>query len=166
MKGADQTLVSWRRILGTLALTVLLEQMPWSGVALMLRPDFVLVGVLFWTLHQPQRVAFGFAFVLGLLADFQDGVVFGQHAIAYVSGAYLVLFLRLRLLQFDPLRQAAQMFPILLAVQLVVLLAGWLAVNPPGGLAILVPVLGSTVLWYLVALFMRLWHGKGLQDHA
>lgn len=166
MKGADQTLVSWRRILGSLTLAVLLEQMPWSGLALVLRPDFVLVGVLFWALHQPARVGFGTAFFFGLLADFQDGVVFGQHAIAYVTGVYLVVYLRLRLLQFDPFRQAAQLFPILLAVQLMVLLTGWLAVNPPAGLVILLPVLGSTVLWYLVALLARLWHGKGLQGQA
>ena len=157
---------SWRRILGTLALAVLLEQLPWSGWSLVARPDFVLVGVLFWTLHQPARIGFGTAFFLGLLADFQDGAVFGQHAIAYVIGVYLVLYLRLRLLQFDPHRQAAQMFPILLGVQTVVLLVGWLAVNPPAGLSILIPVLGSTVLWYLVALFVRLWHGKGAQDRA
>jgi rod shape-determining protein MreD len=157
---------SWRRILGSLTLAVLLEQLPWSGWALILRPDFVLVGVLFWTLHQPARIGFATAFFLGLLADFQDGVVFGQHAIAYAIGVFLVLYLRLRLLQFDPLRQAAQLFPILLAVQLIVLLVGWLAVNPPAGLIMLLPVLGSTVLWYLVAGFLRLWHGKGLRDRA
>ena len=161
MNVSAQTPSSWRRILGTLTLAVLLEQLPWSGWALVARPDFVLVGVLFWTLHQPARIGFGTAFFLGLLADFQDGAVFGQHAIAYVIGVYLVLYLRLRLLQFDPHRQAAQMFPILLGVQTVVLLVGWLAVNPPAGLSILIPVLGSTVLWYLVALFVRLWHGKG-----
>jgi rod shape-determining protein MreD len=155
---------SWRRILGGLVVAVLLEQLPWSGWALALRPDFVLVGVLFWVLHQPARVGFGVAFSLGLLADFQDGAVFGQHAIAYAIGVYLVLFLRLRLLQFDPLRQAAQLFPILLTVQLAVLLVGWLAVNPPAGLLILLPALSSTVLWYLIALFVRLWHGKGLRD--
>ena len=157
---------SWRRIFGTLALAVLLEQLPWSGWALIARPDFVLVGVLFWALHQPTRVGFATAFFLGLLADFQDGAVFGQHAIAYVIGVYLVLYLRLRLLQFDPSRQAAQMFPILLGVQFAVLLIGWLAVNPPTGLGILIPVLSSTVLWYLVALFVRLWHGRGAQDRA
>ena len=145
-----------------MTLAVLLEQLPWSGWMLTIRPDFVLVGVLFWVLHQPARIGFGTAFFLGLLADFQDGAVFGQHAIAYVIGVYLVLFLRLRLLQFDPVRQAAQLFPILLGTQLVVLLVGWLAVNPPSGLAMLLPVLSSTVLWYLIALFMRLWHGKGV----
>lgn len=157
---------AWRRIAGTLALAVLLEQLPWAGWALALRPDFVLVAVLFWGLHQPLRAGFATAFFLGLLADFQDGAVFGQHAIAYCIGVYLVLYLRLRLLQFDPLRQAAQLFPVLLAVQLVVLLVGWLAVNPPGGLAILATVPASTALWYLIALFVRLWHGKGLQNGA
>jgi rod shape-determining protein MreD len=166
MNVATQTAGSWRRILGTLTLAVLLEQLPWTGWALVLRPDFVLVGVLFWALHQPARIGFGMAFFLGLLTDFQDGAVFGQHAIAYVIGVYLVLYLRLRLLQFDPSRQAAQLFPILLAVQLAVLLVGWLAVNPPTGLAILIPVLPSTVLWYLIALLVRLLHGKGLQDQT
>lgn len=166
MNVSAQATGSWRRILGTLTLAVLLEQLPWSGWALVVRPDFVLVGVLFWALHQPARIGFGTAFVLGLLVDFQDGAVFGQHAIAYAIGVYLVLYLRLRLLQFDPHRQAAQLFPILLGVQTVVLLVGWLAVNPPAGLSILIPVLGSTVLWYLIALFVRLWHGKGAQDRA
>lgn len=166
MIAATQTTGSWQRIFGSLTLAVLLEQMPWSGAALVLRPDFVLVGALFWALHQPARVGFATAFVLGLLSDFQDGVVFGQHAIAYAVGVYLVLYLRMRLLQFDPFRQAAQLFPILLTVQLVVMLIGWLAVNPPADLAMLLPVLTSTLLWYLVALFVRLWHGKGLQDRA
>ena len=166
MINAAQKTGNWRRVLGTLTLAVLLEQLPWASWVLELLPDFVLLGVLFWVLHQPAKVGFGLAFMLGLLADFQSGAVFGQHAIAYVIGVYLVLFLRLRLLQFDPFRQAAQLFPIFLAVQLIVLLVGWLAVNPPSGPGILMSVLGSTALWYLIALFVRLLHGKGLQGHA
>lgn len=166
MSAPEHSLGGWRHILGTLALAVLLEQLPWGGSVLAWRPDFVLVAVLFWTLHQPTRTGFSTAFLLGLLADFQDGVVFGQYAIAYVVGVYLVLFFRLRLLQFDPFRQAAQLFPILFAVQVMVLLVGWLAVNPPASLAILLPVVSSTILWYLVTGFLRLWHGKGLQDRA
>lgn len=166
MNAPARTFGNWRHIFGSLLLAVLLEQFPWTGWALALRPDFVLVGVLFWVLYQPARIGFGAAFFLGLLADFQDGVVFGQHAIAYALGVYLVLFLRLRLLQFDPLRMAAQMFPVFLAVQLVVLLTGWLSINPPDNLAILLPVLGSTLLWYLLTGFLRLWHGKSLQDRT
>jgi len=77
-----------------------------------------------------------------------------------------VLFLRLRLLQFEPLRQAAQLFPVLLAVQLSVLLVGWLAVNPPTTLAMLLPAVSTAIAWYLVAGFLHAWHGKGMQDRA
>lgn len=166
MSPNDRSRVGWGRILGSLAFAVLLEQLPWSGWVLALRPDFVLVGLLFWALYQPARIGFGLAFAFGLLADFQDGAVFGQYAIGYVIGVYLVQFLRLRLLQFDPLRQAAQVFPILLGVQLVVLLVGWLAINPPAGLEILLVAPSSAVLWLLVAGFLRLWHGKSLRDTA
>jgi rod shape-determining protein MreD len=166
MSTSNQNGGSVRRILGTLVLAVVLEQLPWAGWALALRPDFVLVAVLYWALHQPNRVGFGVAFFFGLLADFQDGAVFGQYAIAYVIGIYMVQFLRLRLLQFDPLRQSAQMFPILLAVQLLVLLVGWLAVNPPANLMLLLPVFGSTVLWFGVAAILCVWHGRSLRDQA
>ncbi|MDO9220168.1 MAG: rod shape-determining protein MreD [Thiobacillus sp.] len=157
---------SWRRILGSLTLALLLEQLPWTGWALALRPDFLLIGVLFWTLHQPARVGFGSAFLIGLLADFQNGGVLGQHAMAYVVGVYLVLFLRLRLLQFDPLRQAAQLFPMFLLVQLLLLLIGWLAANPPSDLTVLWPVTSNTVMWFVLVGVLRLWHGKGMQDRA
>ena len=157
---------NWRRILGSLTLALLLEQLPWSGWALALRPDFLLIGVLFWTLHQPSRIGFGSAFLVGLLADFQNGGVFGQHAIAYVVGVYLVLFLRLRLLQFDPLRQAAQLFPMFLLVQLLLLLVGWMASHPPSGVSALLPVTSNTVMWLVLVGVLRLWHGKGMQDRA
>jgi len=166
MSAAPQTVGGWRRILGGLTVAVLLEQLPWSGWVLALRPDFVLVAVLFWSLHQPARIGFGVAFFVGLLADYLSGAVFGQHAMAYVIGVYLVQYLRLRLLQFDPLRQSAQLFPILLAIQLLVLLIGWLAGKPPIDLAILLPVISNTLLWFLIAGVLRLWHGKGLQDPA
>lgn len=157
---------NWRRILGSLTLALLLEQLPWSGWALVLRPDFLLMGVLFWALHQPARIGFGSAFLAGLLADFQNGGVLGQHAMAYVAGVYLVQFLRLRLLQFDPLRQAGQLFPIFLLVQLLLLLIGWLAAHPPSDLTLLLPVASNTAMWLVLVGVLRLWHGKGIQDRA
>jgi len=162
---APQTVGNWRRILGSLAWRCCwsscrgrVGRWPCGRISCWSRTVLGLASA------RPHR--FWNGIFSCLLADFQDGAVFGQHAIAYVIGVYLVLFLRLRLLQFDPFRQAAQLFPILLTVQLAVLLVGWLAVNPPTGLVILLPVLSSTLLWYLIAGFVRLWHGKGLRDQA
>jgi rod shape-determining protein MreD len=148
-----------RRALASLVAAFLLHQIPLTGWALALRPDFILVAVLFWALHRPARVGMAWAFGAGLLADFQDGVVFGQHAMAYVLGVYFLGTYRLRLLQFDALQQAAQMLPLLLGVQLAILFVGWLAVGAPQGFAILLPVLGNTLVWWGVAAFLRAMHG-------
>lgn len=150
----------WGRILLSVFIALVLKQIPWSGWWLSLRPDFVLIAVLFWALHRPSRVGMALGFLLGLLSDFQDGVVFGQHAIAYVLGVYAVQYFRLRFLQFDAAQQSAQMMPILLMVQIMVLVVGWLSTRPPHGLNILLPALSGAVVWYLLALAPQMLHGK------
>jgi rod shape-determining protein MreD len=160
-KVAGQAGGSWRGLLLALLLALWLQSLPWRGVALALRPDFLLVLVLYASLYRPALAGMGWAFAIGLLSDFQEGVVFGQHATAYVSGVYVVQLLRLRLLMFDPLRQAIQLLPVFLLVQLVLLLIGWLAAAPPAGWAILLPVFSSAAVWYGLAMLMQLWHGKG-----
>lgn len=150
----------WGRILLSVFFALLLKQIPWSGWWLILRPDFVLIAVLFWALHRPSRVGMALAFMLGLLSDFQDGVVFGQHAMAYVLGVYAVHYFRLRFLQFDAAQQSAQMIPILLMVQITVLVVGWLSMRPPHGVNILLPALSGAVVWYLLALGPQMLHGK------
>lgn len=151
----------WIRISLILLVAVMLKQIPWEGGWwLAMRPDFVLLALLFWALHRPSRVGMTTAFVLGLLSDFQDGVVFGQHAAAYVVGVYAVQYFRLRFLQFDAAQQAAQMLPILGVVQFTVLVIGWLAAGSPLGLNIFLPALSGTLLWFLIALIPQLLHGK------
>jgi rod shape-determining protein MreD len=157
---AQESVASWPRIAVSVLLAVLFKQLPWDGWALILRPDLVLVAVLFWALHRPSRVGMGLAFVLGILGDFQEGVVFGQHGIAYVFGVYAVQYFRLRFLQFNAAQQATQMLPIFLLVQLLVLVSGWLAGHPPAGINILLPALSGVLAWYLVAFVVEALHGR------
>lgn len=156
----QESSASWMRIAMTLLFAVILKQLPWSGWWLILRPDFLLIAVLFWSLHRPSRVGMALAFAMGLLSDFQDGVVFGQHTAAYVLGVFSMRYFRLRFLQFDAAQQAAQVLPILLMVQSVVLIAGWMAARPPLGINILLPALSGALIWYLIALLTQAMHGK------
>jgi rod shape-determining protein MreD len=147
-------------IIASFAFGLVAMVLPWSGVALALRPDFLLLALLFWALHRPSRVGLGVGFGLGVIADLLDGVVLGQHALAYVVGVYAVQYVRLRLLQFDPLRQTAQMLPVFLLVQFIVVLVGWLAAGPPAGIGVFLPALSGTLLWYVVAQGLVYWYGK------
>ena len=60
---------------------LILDFLPWPDV--MLAPDFVALTLAFWCVRQPRRVGLATGFVLGLLVDAGNGVLLGQHALAY-----------------------------------------------------------------------------------
>jgi rod shape-determining protein MreD len=135
----------------TLLGAFLLKQIPWQGWALLLRPDFVLVMLLFWAQRRGAGISFALAFSLGLVTDVQDGVVLGQHALAYCVGVFLVQFFRRRLAMFTLRHQAMQMFPLLLLTEVVALMAGWLSTRTPQGGWVLASAFTGTLLWWAVA---------------
>jgi rod shape-determining protein MreD len=141
----------WRMIALTLALAFLLKQIPWQGWGLLFRPDFVLVVLLFWAQRREAGVGFSLAFALGLVTDVQDGVVLGQHAMAYCVGVFLVQFFRRRLAMFTLRHQALQMFPLLLLTEVVALVAGWISTRTPQGGWVLASAFTGTLLWWAVA---------------
>lgn len=141
----------WRTVVITLLAAFLLKQIPWQGWALLFRPDFVLVVLLFWAQRRREGIGFGLAFALGLLTDVQDGVVLGQHALAYCVGVFLVQVFRRRLAMFTLRQQAMQMFPLLLLTEVVALVAGWLSTRTPQGGWVLASAFTGMLLWWAVA---------------
>ncbi len=69
-----------------------------------MRPDWVLLALVFWCLATPTRFGLAWAFALGLLLDTLSGALLGQHALALLLVMYLTLKFRLRLRVF-PLAQ-------------------------------------------------------------
>ena len=49
--------------------------LPWSGSWLLARPDFLLILLVFWTVHEPRSIGQGVAFALGLLLDVSDSML-------------------------------------------------------------------------------------------
>ena len=141
----------WRVIALTLVIAFLLKQLPWHGWLLALRPDFILIMLLFWAQRRADGIGFGLAFVLGIMADVQDGVVLGQHALAYCVGVFLVQYFRRRLAMFTLPHQALQMFPLLLLTEIVALVAGWMSSRTPQGVWVLVSAATGALLWWGVA---------------
>jgi rod shape-determining protein MreD len=78
-------------------------------------PDWVALVLVFWGIHQPRWVGVGTAFVAGLCVDVHQGVLLGQHALAYSVMNYLAVVLHRRVLWFGPRGQMAHVLPVLLA---------------------------------------------------
>lgn len=135
----------------SLLVAFLLKQVPWSGWALLLRPDFVLVMLLFWAQRRQDGISFGLAFALGLMTDVQDGVVLGQHALSYCAGVFLVQTFQRRLAMFTLRHQAMQMFPLLLLTEVVALVAGWISTRTPQAGWVIASALTGTLLWWAIA---------------
>lgn len=118
-------------------------------------PDFLALTLIYWCVHQPQRVGFVIAFICGLLMDVAHGSVLGQEAFAYVILAYLALLLHRRLPWFSPFAQALHLLPLLLSTQIVVMLVRlWFDGLWPGWPWFLQSVTGALV-WPAWSLLMR-----------
>lgn len=145
----------WKAIIVTLIFAFLLKQLPWSGWLLVIRPDFVLVMLLFWAQRRQQDIGLAAAFLLGILADVQDGIVLGQHALAYTIGVFLVQHFSRRLAMFILKHQAIQIFLLFMLVESVSLAAGWVSSRSLQDGWFFVSAISAALLWWLVA-----WAGK------
>jgi rod shape-determining protein MreD len=94
--------------------------LPWHGASLAMRPDLLLLVLLFWTLHEPERVGMGMAFLFGIVMDVAGSTRMGEHALAYVAACFLAQALRVRILKFRLHEQAAHVLLCLVLERLVV----------------------------------------------
>jgi rod shape-determining protein MreD len=135
------------------------NSLPWSGWALLARPDLLLVVLVFWAIHQPGAVGQGLAFALGLAIDVGDSMLLGQHALAYVIAVYGAQVLRVRVLAFPMFEQTLHVLGLAAVAVLVVTLLNLLLGLPfPGFATALSPLLAAaawgplTWILYLPAL--------------
>ncbi|MBK7684874.1 MAG: rod shape-determining protein MreD [Rhodocyclaceae bacterium] len=111
-------------------------------------PDWVALTLVFWCIHQPLRVGMGAAFVLGLVMDVADASVMGQHSLAYVVLAFTAATLSRRILWFPLAQQAIHVLPMLLATQLIMVIARMLAGAEFPGLWWFLSSFTATALWH------------------
>lgn len=136
----------WASLLAALALNMLpLGRVVWT-------PDWVMVLLVFWGMHQPQRVGLGVAFAMGLCIDVGQSALLGQHALVYCGLMFGAQLTHRRLLWFGPLLQALQLLPLFSAAHVVALALRALTSGGtlPGLEAALAPLL-ETALWPLVS---------------
>lgn len=125
----------------------LLSVMPWSGALLLARPDFLLVVLVFWTVHEPRAVGQGVAFALGLLMDVSDSMLLGQHALAYVMAIFGAQVLRVRILSFHWPEQTLHVLGLTIVADAVLLALNLLLGADFPGYAFLVSPVATALCW-------------------
>jgi len=151
MLGSSQILQPVRAstIIASFALAMFLNFLPWRDLRLV--PDFVALVVVFWCVRQPRLVGLGVAWALGLITDAGNGVLLGQHALAYSIMAFLGIWLSRRILWFGPGLQALHVGAIMVVGQSVALLVRVIAGDGFPGWTMLVGPAAGAILWPVVS---------------
>jgi rod shape-determining protein MreD len=124
---------------------LLLEFLPWPDLRLV--PDFVALVLVFWCVRQPRLVGLGVAWALGLVADAGNGVLLGEHALAYSLLAFVSIWLSRRILWFGPGLQSLHVALMLVMAQATQLVVRLSAGDPFPGWALFIGPLVGAVLW-------------------
>jgi len=142
--------VSLKDVYLTLIVAFLLYLLPWAGFGLLIRPDFVLLALLYWMLRAPHLCNVGTAWLMGLLIDVASGSFFGQYALAYSVTAYFALYYQRRLVLFSAWQQAGYVMLLLLVSQIVLLVIKLMAGNALPGWSYFLSSLSGVLLWQLL----------------
>jgi rod shape-determining protein MreD len=134
------------------AVALLLNFIPWRDITLV--PDFVALVLTFWCVRQPRHVGLGVGWLLGLLTDAGNGVLLGQHALAYSLLAFGALALSRRIQWFPVGQQMLHVGLLLVLAEAVTLLVRLATGAEFPGWVIFAGPLAGTLLWPLVTLIL------------
>jgi rod shape-determining protein MreD len=154
----------WSTIVLSFAGAMLLNFLPWRDLRLV--PDFAALVLAFWCVRQPRLVGLGVAWSVGLLSDAGNGVLLGQHALAYSLLAFLSVWLSRRILWFGAGLQALHVLVILLLTQCVALVVRVASGTAFPGWPIFVGPICGALLWPLVTWLLLLPQRRAQREQA
>ncbi|MEY3460678.1 MAG: rod shape-determining protein MreD [Pseudomonadota bacterium] len=147
MRGGKQLLLpaSPTFIWASLLTALLLDMLPFGRNPWM--PDFMALVLVFWNVHQPQRIGIALAFMFGLGVDVHQTALLGQHALSYTALSFFATMIHRRLLWFPLSSQAIEVFPLFFISHLVDLCIRLVNGDAfPGWSLLLAPVI-EALLW-------------------
>jgi rod shape-determining protein MreD len=142
-------------IFGTFVIALMLVALPLPGWAQQLRPEWVVLVLIYWCMALPHRFGIGYSWLAGLFVDVMTGTLLGQHALAYAVVAYVVIKLHQRVRVFPVWQQALLVLVLVLLSQLLTLWIKGAIDRVPESWTYWLPSVSSTLLWPWVFLLLR-----------
>ena len=105
--------LGWPRILALTVIALTASVAPLPDWLELVRPDFVALTVLWFSLLSPRLTGLFHAWGAGIALDAFRGVLLGQHALSLIVIAYVAAKLRLQVRAFPPLQQTAVILALL-----------------------------------------------------
>ena len=120
---------------------------PLPHVLDVLRPDFLLLVVIWFALMAPRAGGLLFAWCAGLALDAFRGVLLGENALAFVVVAYLVHRFHLRVRMYPLAHQSLVVFGLLFVFQFLLFWIDGVAGQPVTDWMRWLPVVSGALFW-------------------
>ena len=144
-----------RLMLLAIALAALvLSAVPLPHVLDLLRPDFLLLIVIWFALMLPRAGGLLSAWMAGVALDAFHGVVLGENALAFVVVAFFVHRFHLRMRMYPLSQQTLVVFVLLLLYQFLLFWIDGVTGHPLNTWVRWLPVLTGALLWPVLTGFL------------
>lgn len=120
-----------------------------------LRPEWVVLTLIYWVIALPQRIGIAVAWVVGLSVDVLLGSLLGQHALAFIIVAYIASSIYQRLRMFAIWQQSLIIFAIVGLNQLINFWIESITTMTEWSMWYLFPSVVSGFLWPWIFLILR-----------
>ncbi|CAN5165733.1 rod shape-determining protein MreD [soil metagenome] len=134
-----------------LIVAMILSVLPMPGWAAPLRPDWVALTLIFWSMHVPRRVGLGATWICGIALDVLKGALLGQHALALTVVIFFTLKFRLRMRVFPIWQQSVVVLALVALYEFILYWVDGVAGRSVSGVDRWTPVVTSALVWPLVA---------------
>ncbi len=134
-------------IVVTYVAALLLSIWPLPDWAEPFRPAWLVLTTVYWCLFLPHRVGLLVTFVVGILMDSLTGSLLGEHALALLLVAWVILKLHLQIRVYPWWQQTLVVLSLMLLYTFVLFWVDGMLGYTQGSLLRWMPVLITTLLW-------------------
>lgn len=99
---------------------LLLTLLPMPDWTVWLRPAWILLILIYWTMENPYAVNVGVAWLIGIILDVLNGTLLGEHALALTLVIYMMARMQSRVRMFSLLQQGLIIFLLVLFYQIII----------------------------------------------
>ncbi len=139
----------------SILIAFILTLLPIPSWAVWLRPAWVLMILIYWTIAVPERVNIGVACMMGIFLDVLEGTLLGEHAFALIVVISLVSRMYTRLRMFPMLQQGGTIFLLVLLYQFILFCIQGFVGTLPNSWLYWSCSLTSMLLWPWVCTILR-----------
>jgi len=148
-----QTRVSWLAVFLSFLFAAVLEFLVLPDSVLFIRPEWLVLTMVYWLLRHPEKIGIMTGCVVGLLMDIMSGSYLGIHILSLSLVSYLVLTMHRRFKMFPILQQSFVIF-FIVGIQLMVVYTLRSSLGGvDSGLSYLWIALSSAIFWPIILIF-------------